>query len=501
MERLNYDASFIFDPIPSYDGDWQFTLNNLLKNAKKENGQNLFQKYWEETYAKPLTEIFQTRHILDFKVGMMCSPKPTKKGRFLHYSYVDLIGNMLSFLNKAIDNYGTNKEEHDKYLQSILDKLGTSEEDFHIAISEALKAKAQRLKDVMDNEINSEYFEATMQDYAPYKNQMNFLNYVKLTYEVTTKFESGILKLGSFYRKELDYQKLASCFDPDEFYLLFAKIIYEYNLIREKESGYLDNSYSFLATYRDILNEIIATNKRYNPQILYTLPSGKKIRYNRWDFQKEYAELIGRHPEAKRFKLPILEEGDERYKDIELMAKLSQIYTDDVFVNWEFLPKGTVIKKTSSDSRVVSKESIDKDALRAEVNKRITFLENSGIIGTPIKGKNTFNGYYAFVYSNGKVILEKFWENEETMNPATKAATYVMTIENFVEMSKLPKPNLIEFMQTLPNIDMKRIFHTSYAFWERCLCNEIALETKYHLEDAIEFINSLKNGELKNEQQ
>ena len=128
---------------------------------------------------------------------------------------------------------------------------------------------------------------------------------------------------------------------------------------------------------------------------------------------------------------------------------------------------------------------------------RISILENSGYMGTPVKGLDTFSGYFAFIYPNGKVILEKFWEDEECLKPAVGYATYVMQIDNFIELSKKSKIELIEYIKTIPEIGVKRIFHTSINNWQRNLNNEI--EGTYRLEDAIEFINGLKTGDKKHE--
>jgi len=131
-----------------------------------------------------------------------------------------------------------------------------------------------------------------------------------------------------------------------------------------------------------------------------------------------------------------------------------------------------------------------------DVNERIEILENSGYLGTPGKGLNTFSNYYAFVYANGKVILERFWKDDE-MKPALNEATYVLSIDNFKEMSKLSKTNLIEYIKLLPNKDVKRFYHTATdpnypnREWKLKLHKEIV--GTYRIEDAINFIDNIRN--------
>ena len=51
-------ASVIFDPIPSYSGNWLFTIDNLIKNAKVEHGINMFDEFYKKTYKEPLEKLF-----------------------------------------------------------------------------------------------------------------------------------------------------------------------------------------------------------------------------------------------------------------------------------------------------------------------------------------------------------------------------------------------------------------------------------------------------------
>lgn len=495
----NY-SSVIFDPVPSYSGDWIFTIDNLIRCSKKEEGVNLFQEFYKKTYCEPLKKIFKTERILDLKVGMISTPNEDNIGRCLKYSKIDFFYEMTIYLNQHIDRHGKTKDEHYEYLDSLLIHLKDDNDILNMAYVEALNEKLKKLKDVLDKEINSEYFEDAMKDYAYYKNSMDFTTFINKAYNVTKDFHNGMMNLGNFFDNKVDYTKIYECFDPDIFYLMFAKIIYEFSLIREKETGKLDNSYGYLHYYNNAVGEVSKSEKKYDPKIKFILPSGKRIRYSRYQFQQEFKELMNRHPEAKSITLPNLDnDNNNKYKDIELIEKLSEIYSEETKVNWEFLPEGEKIKQSviigkRENSNIIKK---DKEELVNETNMRINILENSGFIGRPVKGLNTFSGYYAFIYPNGKVILEKFWENEEHMTPSIGCATYVMDIDNFVEMSKLSRLNLIEYIKTLPEVGVKRIFHTSVNNWHRNLSDEI--EGSYRLEDAIEFINGLKTGAVTNE--
>ena len=204
-----------------------------------------------------------------------------------------------------------------------------------------------------------------------------------------------------------------------------------------------------------------------------------------------------KHLDAKPLQLPPLS-GEERdkYREIDLMEKLTSLKEEDTRINWELLPKGEGEKlNKNSNQKIGSSTSkvVDED----DVTKRIDFLENTGYVGK-LKGLNTFTGYYGYVYPNGTVILEKFWEDEESIRPAVNYATYVMNIDNFIDMSKISRINLVEYIRTLPEIGVKRLYHSNIANWERNIYKEI--NGIYRLEDAVEFINSLKSGGITHEQ-
>lgn len=495
----------IFNPLPAYDGDLPIpNIGDLSRNSlKDQNGQNLFDEFYSRTYRKPLIEIFGTENILNFKVGMISVANEDKKGRGLRYSKVDFFVSLIKFLNQNIDNY-KNKTEQAKsdYLDELISHIKKSNEQLNLAFSEKLKSKYEILKDIDEKQINSEYYDSALADYALYENLMTFTQYIKSMMNITKKYQEGMLKLGDFFDRNIDFYELYKSFDPDTFYLLFAKIIYDFNVKREKEDKILDNSYIYLCNYIDAIRELVKSDKKYNPKILYTGPNGKKMQISRWEVQEDIKKLLERHPEAKRFKLPILNDI-EMYSDIDLMGKITYLLNSQIELNWEFLPKGDGVKTGFSNSEV-RKELIEKnkkpktrEELVAFTNLRIELMNNSGYLAI-IKGTNTFDGYYAYIYPNGSVILEKFWRNEAEMIPVDEEATYVMNIDNFIEMSKKTKITLIEYIRTLPEVGVKRIYHTTINNWWRNV-EKVIKGTTYDLETVIAFINNLNNGERKNE--
>lgn len=479
----------VFDPIPSFNQELFISFDNLEKNAKKENGKNLFLEFKKKNFDEPLMKIFNTYQIVNFPLGMILTANENKHGRCLKFPKEGLYYFMHGFLNRSIDKVHKSDKEHQEYLNSIMKKIDEGNYEINKMFSDALKIKAERLKDVIAKSSASEYYEAALKDYQPYKKQIDFSKYLKTIYEGAVNFSEGFLKLDDFFDQKLDYNELYRAFDPDTFYLLFATVYYE-NILSTKEDGIDRNACGYLAEYNKACEEIVKEEKDYNPKVLYQLMSGKKVRFSRRQFQIEYQEFLDKYPDAKPIILPnVSKEEREKYKDIDLVEKLTKLMEDDTRINWELLPKGEGEKKEkSSESKqiITSTKNIDAD----DVTSRIEFLENTGYVGK-LKGLNTFTGYYGYVYPNGTVILEKFWEDEEGIRPAVNYATYIMNIDNFITMSKISRINLVEYIRTLPEIGVKRLYHSSISNWEKNIYKEI--NGAYRLEDAIEFINNLKS--------
>lgn len=498
FNKLGY-ADIIFDPIPSYSGVWFFDVTNLSHLSKVVDGINLFDQFVLETYKKPLEKILNSTIQSSFPVGMLSEPNADNIGRTLKYSKYDFFAALIDFLDQKIDRVGKTKEERDSYLKRLQQLVEGPYDIRNFEFANELKAKASRLKNLKINEVNSRYYEAALEDLELYSRGVNLTQYIDKLLQETMSMQQGLIKIDNFFDRPIDYKKMAEAFDADTFFLMFAKIIYEYNLRYEKVSGLLNNSCHYLYLYTKISGEYSQEVGNYNPKIDYIHLNGKKERISRYAMQNAFDDLLKRHPEAKPIVLPEMPDNIDKYKNIGLMEKIAKA-TDSGTAAWEFLPKGEKIQKgniSDSKQQISIKLKKDKSMLIEEVNERIEILENSGYLLSPIVGLDTFSGYYAFVYPNGKVILEKFWENGDVKIPADGCATYVMSIDNFVDLSKMPKLALIEYIKSFPEIGVKRIFHTTNANWQRNLYKEI--NGTYRFEDAIDFINNLKSGVTRHE--
>lgn len=453
------NADVIFDPIPSYLGVWHFDVEALIELSKVKNGINLFKEFLNDTYYKPLKDIFKTDIVCNFKVSMISTPNENKVGRCLKYSKYTFFESLLNFLDQKVDRVGLSKDEQLEKLMNLAKLINSPYDTRDMAFANALKEKANRLINIKQNQLNSLYFESAMEDYEGKCINKSFSEYIDELYNDVLKMQQGMIHLSDFFDKKIDYQKMYDAFDEDEFYLLFAKIIYDFNMDYEKKKSTLNSSSRYLYFYNKALEEVAKVEKHYNPEIFYKYKTDRKIRVSRYEIEYKINKLFNRYPEAIPDMLPDEPLNNEKYKDINLLSKIANVNHS----NWQLLNGVESISKTNFD----------------DVNMKMNILDKSGYIVGPFLGINSFSSYCAFIYANEKVIIESLDKC---------GVTYILTIDKFLELDNI---------DNLKNRCIKRLFHTSINNWHRNLYNEI--NGKYRVEDAINFINSIRSNEVNND--
>lgn len=121
-------------------------------------------------------------------------------------------------------------------------------------------------------------------------------------------------------------------------------------------------------------------------------------------------------------------------------------------VNWQIVPPG---EDTELDTKVINSLNRTYNYLNleekekrireryAEYERKMRFFENSGYLYR-IYGINEFNGYVAFIYSNGEVIMEKFFNDYANCIPTVNEAIYNVNVADFETLSRLKKTALIK---------------------------------------------------------
>ena len=178
---------------------------------------------------------------------------------------------------------------------------------------------------------------------------------------------------------------------------------------------------------------------------------------------ERYRLFLKEHPEIKIIDLSKINFEGMNLEQAEIFL---YEYLKDLQANWDILPEEELdrdIARSIQKSQTITEE----DKLKHQERLMDLLVEKKELYGSTdpffrIKGKDTFDGYIGFIYHNGKVILDKFYENAEEGKLADGEAIYVMNMEDFYRLSQFPKSVLIKD----PRVD--RIIHAG-AWQDRVL--------------------------------
>lgn len=122
-------------------------------------------------------------------------------------------------------------------------------------------------------------------------------------------------------------------------------------------------------------------------------------------------------------------------------------------VNWQIVPPGDgedelTEKVISALNRFYNYLSLKERERKIKerytaFERKIKFFENTGYLYR-IYGINEFNGYIAFIYPNGEVLMEKFFDDYANCIPVVNEAMYNVKITDFETLSKFKKTALIK---------------------------------------------------------
>ena len=160
---------------------------------------------------------------------------------------------------------------------------------------------------------------------------------------------------------------------------------------------------------------------------------------------------------------------------------------DVIILDWSLAHDGHDSKSIKSVNRKIARRialsSEEIERLKSIGEERNDFYDNTNY-SARANGLDKNLGYTAYIYPNGKVILDKEYDEKRT-STAIGNAIYVLTAINFEALSKLDKANLRK------HPDVQRIVHS--ANWQERVQRIIDIEpTEESLEDTKKLIKRLK---------
>lgn len=174
---------------------------------------------------------------------------------------------------------------------------------------------------------------------------------------------------------------------------------------------------------------------------------------------------------------------DETIINIDYIEEQYQILkwnneNDSRKVTWIILPEGKkdISKEdiTNTHSKIVLSEE-ELNILREKGKEKTDFYNNSNYL-IKVVGRLNTNGYIAYIYKNGKVLLDTEY-NIDNPESAVGNALYCMEAKNFLKLSKLDKTTLRK------NPEVKRIIHSKN--WLEKASNVINIEPNENTEEEV----------------
>lgn len=161
------------------------------------------------------------------------------------------------------------------------------------------------------------------------------------------------------------------------------------------------------------------------------------------DLYKKFKEFLVKNPNVKPINF-----GDVDFSGMTLneVEKFISDYLETYNAEWEIIPKS---KYEEESIHILDKRKpnvIDYDRLKDLFMEKIMFYTELDPFMI-IKGKNTFDGYIGYIFSNGIVILDKFYENADKGKVSRGDAIYYMKIEDFYRLSQYSKRELMKMKE------------------------------------------------------
>lgn len=492
MKDLFVGISEVLNPAVIYEGNYGFPIETLYSCSKMEDKRNLVSEYFYIHYLKSLFSLLNGFDKVIDRIYLVSDLNKTKSERVLRIS-LELITQEIcvALVGDGPDlkgDYSDFKEVVSNFFMNYKKAITCLEEGKD---NEDLKKYIERINNLY---IRNENYRKSVygKKYVP----LNFYEYLKNLRSKIVEFLIVYNRLVNLCDKEVNLNELEELLDLDKFYFSMAIVLVETSKIAEKVDGKLQHSFVFVEVYIKRLMELM---NRYGYKISMdvVLPDGRKVKASDEYLINEYNMLRNRHPE---FKTVVIDRDDSiDYHDLDTTREIFDIIdaavkSKELEVSWRLFKKGEKLESSSilSDVGVRSpKKELSIEEKNSELRKRIDFFESSPFLYR-VEGINNFEGYIGYIYPNGYVIFEKFYKNCKTFELAEIDATYVMTITNFIELSKLTKPQIIRYIKD-GNTDVMRKYHTSS--WEDRL-SKIINGNGYDA-NTMSIIDSLvKSGEL-----
>lgn len=326
------------------------------------------------------------------------------------------------------------------------------------------------------------FFEEQKEHIKLLENLTVFKNFQTLTSDILKGYVNNKKRL---IDDSLIFEIPIECFKDieDEKVELYISTLYLMNA--EEEEKQRQESLYYVTNY---FNENKDRKNDEETKIIISMNQEKGFEITPKKLYARLKDLLVYYPELKFVNLPRESFKGKTLKEVEEFMKK---HFEELKLNWEFLsPDEDVITREFTQAKNnLSKEKTQEELIKEQEKLEELYMEKKSLFDSSnpeliIRGKNTFDGYAGYIYSNGKVLLEKFFENQKKTKIAKDSAIYIMDLDNFYELSLKSKRELIE------NKSCQRIYHSKG--WQEKVLDSINSGEEIDINQSIKKIKKYK---------
>lgn len=483
--RDNMRAYDVINPIITFDGDValsDITVQGYDKNkdifylnAIEDRGVNRYEEFLNKYFYEKLElNLLGKSNYSRLKPVLLTSGNKDGNGRHLRFDYYLLIYNLLE--DKSLNHhYDTNKllEVTIDYFKNQLRVINSysrnrlNSEAPKFVVARYLQSKGYPIGKI--DEINSlslddmKKVDFLITDGVLEQFTRNIEKILRILNNVKREIAKSEEKETGEYQDELQ-TAFMNCFTYDKFLMCFMKFVLDNNKEYVKQGKGIDNSLIELTQFVHVVDE----NKiKYTPSIkIYDERQRKVVNYNFNKLRADYEILYRKNKDAAPISQLSFEQVKKMglYRNSEKMDKYREFMSKEnekiIETEFEILAPGEKaedVRGYAGNKPKINNKSNKNVITDEEIAYRKFTLEQTKW-ARKIVGRDKFAGYIGYIYQNCLVLFEKFEEKGGLKNNAT----YVMSIDDFVkflELIKLSKSEIIDYISNPNNKDVKRLYH------------------------------------------
>lgn len=228
------------------------------------------------------------------------------------------------------------------------------------------------------------------------------------------------------------------------------ELYFTYRFLKEIEIDHYDDKQNFVYYVANYFRENPSRKNSDYPKIRIDAVTENKMGLNVENEEgreitprilyQEFTNLLLKNPELK----PVnFNDVDFSGMSLEEVNTFVEDYLKTYTVNWEIIPKGKQDETAYTIFKRSKHTEVDYERLKQLFMEKVMFYNELDPYMC-VEGKKTFDGYIGYIFSNGIVILDKFYDNVEKGKVSKGDAIYYMKIEDFYRLSHYPKKELMK---------------------------------------------------------